>query len=152
MLINYGEKEKSRVIGKLPRSGLQYGSINATFSNSTAYCTRKNIRQIQGLELDASVAFIVYYYNNTIICGYCTTGLAGCLFLYTPFVSNRRLQTSNWRLKHLVPEFPRGDVHGISPQSLHFNVCNHKINKCVIMCRFYIHMHVQSRNVNMIYM
>lgn len=108
------------------------------------------IQQVQGLDLDASIVFIVYYYNNTIFRGYCTTGLAGRLFLHTPCVSNRRLQTSNWRLKHLVLEFSRGDVHGISPQSQHFYVCNHKINKNVSMCRFYIHMHVQSRNANMI--
>lgn len=85
------------VLSKSPRCGLQYGSINATFSNSTAYCTGKNIRQVQGLELDASVVFIVYYYNNILIRGYCTTGLAGCLFPHTSSVSNRRLQTSNWR-------------------------------------------------------
>lgn len=146
------------IFGKSPRCGLQYGGLNATFSNSLNKSVHLTVRgkktriiqQVQGLDLDASIVFIVYYYNNTIFRGYCTTGLAGRLFLHTPCVSNRRLQTSNWRLKHLVLEFSRGDVHGISPQSLHFYVCNHKINKNVIMCRFYIHMHVQSSNVNII--
>lgn len=65
------------------------------------------IRRVQSLELDASVVFIVYYYNNTIIRGCCTAGLAGRLFLHTFGVSTRRLQTSNWRLKHIVLEFSR---------------------------------------------
>lgn len=145
------------IFGKSPRCGLQYGGLNATFSNSLNKSVHLTVR---GKNSDYPASPGPRFRRQYSI--YCLLlqlhNIPWVLYHWTrrsplpthPCVSNRRLQTSNWRLKHLVLEFSRGDVHGISPQSLHFYVCNHKINKNVIMCRFYIHMHVQSRNVNMI--